>query len=327
MNNKKKIAVTGAGGFIGHNLVRFLKTKGYWVRGVDIKLPEYEITPADEFKLLDLREPGNCLEATKGVEEVYNLASDMGGMGYIAYNDAIIFHNNILIDVNTIDSARQNNVKKYFYSSSGCVYPKHKQDTTTIIPLKEKDAYPADPADGAYSWEKIFSERLSIYYKKDHGIDTKIARFHNVFGPYGTWDGGREKAPAAICRKVAVAKLKGKKEIEIWGDGKQMRSFCFIDDCVEGIYRLMDSNFNGPLNIGQDRMISINELVDIVSKIAGVEVKIKHIEGPQGVRGRNSDNSLLRRVLKWEPRISLEKGLEITYSWIEEQVRNSEKYG
>lgn len=324
--DKKKALVTGAGGFIGHNLTKFLKNKGYWVRGVDIKLPEYEKTWADEFKLLDLRNPDNCLEATKDVEDVYALASDMGGMGYIAFNDAVIFHNNILIDVNTIEAAKQNNVKKYFYSSSGCVYPKHKQDTTEIKPLKESDAYPADPADGAYSWEKLFSERLSIYYKNDYGMDTKIARFHNVFGPFGAWDGGREKAPAAICRKVAIAKLTGSAEIEIWGDGKQIRSFCFIDDCIEGVCRLMNSDFSGPVNIGQDRMISINELVEIVANIAGIKLKIRHIKGPQGVRGRNSDNSLLKKMLKWEPQISLKKGLEITYNWIEDQVKKSNKY-
>ena len=321
--NNKKILVTGAGGFIGHHLVSFLKSKGHWVRGVDIKFPEYEKTSADEFELLDLRNPENCLKATTGINDVYALASDMGGMGYIAYNDAVIFHNNILIDTNTIEAARLNNVTKYFYSSSGCVYPKHKQDSIEIKPLKESDAYPANPADGAYSWEKLFSERLSIYYKNDCNLDTKIARFHNVFGPFGTWNGGREKVPAAICRKIAIAKLKGNNEIEIWGDGKQMRSFCFIDDCIEGIYRLMNSDFNDPINIGQDRMISINELVQMVANVTGIKVTIKHIKGPLGVRGRNSDNSLLRQVLKWEPQIPLEKGLEITYRWIEDQIKKS----
>jgi len=319
----RKALVTGAGGFIGHHLVSYLKKKGYWVRGVDIKLPEYENSEADEFELLDLRQKESALQATRAIDEVYALAADMGGMGYISANDAIIFRNNILINVNTIEAARINGVKKYLFSSSGCVYPDHRQNATNIKGLKEHEAYPANPADGAYSWEKLFTERLCLYYRNDHKLGIRIVRFHNVFGPLGTWYGGREKAPAAVCRKVALAKLKQEKEIEIWGDGKQTRSFCYIDDCVEGIYKLMQSSYSEPLNLGQDRMISINELVEIVAKAAGVNIKIKHVDGPQGVRGRNSDNTMLKKVLKWQPKISLEEGLKRTYEWIEGQVKES----
>ncbi len=324
--NQKRALVTGAGGFIGHHLVKYLKKKGYWVRGVDLKKPEYEESLADEFLLLDLREKETAIKATKNAEEVYALACDMGGMGFISRGNALIFHNNMLIDLNTIEGAYKNGVKKYLFSSSGCVYPAHKQNATNIKPLKEEDAFPANPADGAYSWEKLITEKMCEYYRDDYGVETKIVRFHNVFGPLGTWDGGREKAPAAICRKVAIAKLTDKKEIEIWGDGLQTRSFCYIDDCVEGICRLMSSKFNGPLNLGQDRMISINDLVKVVSKIANVKLKIKHVQGPQGVRGRNSDNSLLRKTLNWEPKVSLEEGLTKTYEWIEKQVKNSKRY-
>ncbi len=322
-NNKKRVLVTGAGGFIGHHLVTYLKDKGYWVRGVDIKYPEYRKTDADEFEILDLRRWDNCLQATRGIEEVYGLAADMGGMGFISSNHSVILRNNSLINTHTLEASRINGIKRYFYTSSACVYPEFKQTKAKVVPLKEDDAYPALPQD-AYGWEKLVMERLCTHYKQDFGIETRIVRFHNIFGPHGTWEGGREKAPAAMCRKVAFAKLSGNYEIEVWGDGKQTRSFCYIDDCVEGIHRLMRSDYDQPLNLGQDRLISINDLARLVAKIAGIKITIKHIEGPQGVRGRNSDNTRLKKVLKWEPKISLEQGLAETYKWIEEQVR--EKY-
>jgi GDP-D-mannose 3', 5'-epimerase len=317
-----KVLVTGAGGFIGHHLVTFLKERGYWVRGVDIKLPEFSTTSADEFELLDLRRWDNCLQATRNIDEVYALAADMGGMGYISFNNAIILRNNALINFHTLEGARINGVKRYFYTSSACVYPEYRQMEVDIAPLKEEDAYPAAPQD-AYGWEKLVTERLCLEYLRDFGLETRIVRFHNIFGPQGTWDGGREKAPAALCRKVAIAKLTGQTELEIWGDGEQTRSFCYIDDCLAGIYKLMRSDFREPLNLGQDRLISINALADLIMNIAGVKLSIKHIDGPQGVRGRNSDNSLLKKVLSWEPEISLEKGLTQTYAWIETQVRES----
>jgi nucleoside-diphosphate-sugar epimerase len=323
-NGSAKVLVTGAGGFIGHHLVSYLKGKGYWVRGADLKLPEYAPTAADDFQVLDLRRWENCLKATDGIDEVYALAADMGGMGFISANHATILRNNSLINIHTLDAARVNGATRYLYTSSACIYPEYKQLEANVTPLKEEDAYPAAPQD-AYGWEKLVSERLCMHYTEEFGIETRTVRFHNIFGPQGTWTGGREKAPAAMCRKVAIAKLTGKHEVEIWGDGEQTRSFCYIDDCVEGIYRLMCSNYREPLNLGQDRLISINGLADLVADVAGIKVIKKHIAGPQGVRGRNSNNDRLRQVLGWEPQISLEEGLRRTYLWIEEQVRAAQK--
>jgi len=315
----KKILVTGAGGFIGHHLVSYLKREGFWVRGVDVKQPEFSRTEADEFAILDLRRWENCLQSTRDMDEVYALAADMGGMGFISSHHAQILHNNSLISIHTLDAARENGVKRYLYTSSACIYPEYKQLETNVTPLKEEDAYPAAPQD-AYGWEKLVTERLCLHYREDYGIETRIVRFHNIFGPLGTWDGGREKAPAAMCRKIAVAKLTGNHEIEIWGDGEQTRSFCYIDDCVTGIYKLMQSDYPHPLNLGQDRLVTIDQLADMIAVIAGVQLVKKHVPGPQGVRGRNSDNTRLREVLGWEPTVSLEEGLRKTYSWIAEQV-------
>src|SRR5690606_3208180 len=319
MGNETKVLVTGAGGFIGSHLVEYLKERGYWVRGVDIKLPEFSDTAADEFELLDLRRWDNCLPATRGMDEAYPLAADMGGMGFISSHHAEILYNNSLINLHTLEAARTDGVSRYLYTSTACIYPEHLQEDANVKPLKEDDAYPAFPQD-AYGWEKLISERLCMHYREDYGLETRTVRFHNIFGEKGTWDGGREKAPAAMCRKIATAKLSGESEIEIWGDGEQTRSFCYIEDCVEGIYRLMRSNFHEPLNLGQDRMVSINELADMIASIAGIEISKKHVDGPQGVRGRNSDNSKLREVLGWEPQVSLEDGLKTTYEWIEAQV-------
>jgi len=322
LSTQVKVLVTGAGGFIGHHLVTYLKSQGYWVRGVDIKRPEYNPTDADEFEMLDLRRWDNCLQATRGIDEVYALAADMGGMGFISTNHAPILYNNALINFHTIEAARLNGVKRYLYTSSACVYPDYRQRDANVTPLKEEDAYPAQPED-AYGWEKLITERLATHYRHDYGLETRVVRFHNIFGPLGTWVGGREKAPAALSRKVAVAKLTNNPEIEIWGDGLQTRSFCYIDDCVKGITLLMRSDYREPLNLGQDRLISINDLAEVIANIAGIKISLKHVSGPQGVRGRNSDNSRLRKELGWEPEITLEAGLAKTYEWIEKQVRNT----
>jgi GDP-D-mannose 3', 5'-epimerase len=317
---KAKILITGAGGFIGSHLARRLKREGFWVRGVDIKEPEFRRSDCDEFRLLDLRTWENCLAATRDIEEVYALAADMGGMGFISCHHSQILYNNAMINFQTLEAARRNGVRRYLYSSSACVYPEFKQTETDVAPLKEEDAYPAQPQD-AYGWEKLITEHLCTHYRDDYGIETRIARFHNIFGPYGTWEGGREKAPAALCRKVALAKLGGDHEIEIWGDGEQTRSFCYIDDCLTGICKLMRSDWRDPINIGRDEMVTINELADMAAAVAGIQVSKKHVPGPQGVRGRNSDNTRLRAVLKWAPEISLKEGIALTYPWIEEQVR------
>ena len=319
MSDQARVLVTGAGGFIGHHLVKYLTGRGYWVRGVDIKQPEYEATSANEFKILDLRQREDCLKATDGIDEVYGLAANMGGIGFIETNKAVIVRDNTLINLQSIEAARQNRVKRYLYTSSACIYPGYLQKQTDLTPLKEEDAYPADAEDG-YGWEKLYMERICRHYCEDFGLETRVVRFHNIFGPLGTYDGGREKSPAAICRKVALADDGG--TIEVWGDGEQTRSYCYVDDCVEGLHRLMRSDYREPLNIGQDRMISINELVDIVASMAKKTIRKKYdVTKPQGVRGRNSDNSRLRQVLGWEPSVSLEDGLKATYEWIAGQMR------
>lgn len=319
MDTAKHVLVTGAGGFIGHHLVKRLKKDGYWVRGVDLKYPEYESSAADEFEILDLRRWDNCLMATRGgIDVVYNLAADMGGIGYITNFLADIARNNILINAHMLEASRQNGIQRYLFSSSACVYAQSKQKNPEVTPLREDDAFPAEPEPG-YGWEKLYAEELCRYYWHDYKFETRIVRFHNVYGPLGTYQGGKEKAPAAISRKVALASNDG--EIEVWGDGQQTRSFMYIDDCVEGLIRIMASDYRDALNLGTDELVTIDQLVDLVCETAGKNLTKRHnTSGPQGVRGRNSDNSLLRKVLGWEPSIMLREGLQRTYPWIEAEL-------
>jgi nucleoside-diphosphate-sugar epimerase len=314
-----RVLVTGAGGFIGHHLVCALRAEGHWVRGVDLKAPDFEPSAANEFLRLDLRRWENCQQAVRGgITQVYNLAANMGGIGFIEHNKAVIMHDNVLINIHMLEAAREAGVSRYLYTSSACIYPLYKQQTPDVTPLQEADAYPADPEDG-YGWEKLFSERQCRHYLEDYGLETRVARFHNIYGPLGTFEGGREKSPAAICRKVALVADGG--EIEVWGDGSQTRSYCYIDDCVEGVRRLMASDHHEPLNIGQERLVTINALVDMIAAAAGKRVRKRHLAAaPQGVRGRSSDNTRVRAVLGWEPSITLEDGMRRTYLWIEEQL-------
>jgi len=319
----KNILVCGAGGFIGGHLVNRLKSEGYWVRGVDLKENEYGNMAADDFVIGDLRDPRVCENLfDRDIEEIYQLAADMGGAGYIftGEHDADVMHNSATINLNMLDQAKKKNVKKIFYSSSACMYPEYNQMDPDNPKCSEDSAYPAAP-DSEYGWEKLFSERLYMAYNRNYGIGIRIARFHNIFGPQGTWNGGREKAPAAICRKVALVKDGG--EIEIWGDGNQTRSFLFINECVEAVRRLMISDFSGPVNIGSEEMVTINQLAFIAAEVAGKKLNIKHIEGPLGVRGRNSDNHLIKEKLNWAPSQPLKDGIVKTYAWIEEQLKKS----
>ena len=325
MTQGKCVLVTGAGGFIGHHLTSRLVADGYWVRGVDIKYPEYEPTRAQSFEILDLRRWSDCLQATREIDEVYNLAANMGGIGFIETNKAEITRDNSLINLHMLEAARVNQVSRFLFTSSACVYPGYRQDTPDVMPLAEEHAYPADAEDG-YGWEKLFTERLCRHYTEDYGLETRVVRFHNIFGPLGTFDGGREKSPAAFCRKIAMAA--DNDSIEVWGDGKQTRSYCYIDDCVEGICRLMRSDHRDPINLGQDRLISVDELIDMVAVAADKSVKKEYdTTKPQGVRGRNSDNNRLRSVLGWVPQTSLERGIEITYRWIREQIEARDEAG
>ncbi len=313
--------VLGAGGFIGSHLVKRLKQEKFWVRGVDLKYPEFSQTEADDFVIADLRDPVMCREVIdRKFDEIYQLAADMGGAGYIftGENDADIMHNSATINLNVLDSARRRNSRKLFYSSSACMYPAYNQEDADNPMTAEASAYPAAP-DSEYGWEKLFSERLFLAYARNYGFDVSVARFHNIFGPEGTWTGGKEKAPAAICRKVAAAT----NHIEIWGDGQQTRSFLYIDECVEGILRLMRSDFAGPVNIGSDEMVTIRKLAEMIIAISGKKLEIRHIPGPTGVRGRNSDNTLIQEKLGWQPMRPLSEGLRSTFAWVSNQVHHN----
>jgi nucleoside-diphosphate-sugar epimerase len=315
----KRILVNGAGGFIGGHMVHRLKSEGHWVRAVDLKRHEFSVSPADEFIVGDLCDQQLVEAAVDGIDEVYQFAADMGGAGYIftGEHDADVMHNSATINLNTLHYGQKAGVKKFFYSSSACMYPEYNQRDPQNPKCSEDSAYPAAP-DSEYGWEKLFSERLYLAYMRNYGVAVRVARFHNIFGPEGTWTGGKEKAPAAMCRKVAEAEDGG--EIEIWGDGMQTRSFLYIDECIEGVRRLVDSDWTGPVNIGSEEMVTINQLAEMVMQIAGKKLSIRHIDGPLGVRGRNSDNRLIAEELGWKPSEPLYKGLEKTYNWIQKQV-------
>ena len=322
--NQKTALVLGGGGFIGSHLVKRLVQEGFWVRAADLKFPEYSETAAHDFVQGDLRDPVVCRTVIdRKFDEIYQLAADMGGAGFIftGENDADVMHNSALINLNVLEACLRRNSRKIFYSSSACIYPEHNQMDPDNPNCEESSAYPANP-DSEYGWEKLFSERLYFAFARNYGFESKVARYHNIFGPEGTWTGGREKAPAAICRKVSEAKDGG--EIEVWGDGKQTRSFLFIDECLEGTIRLMrSSTFSGPVNIGSNEMVTINQLVDVAAKIANKKIKIKHIPGPLGVRGRNSDNRLIQEKLGWAPSLKLEAGMSKTFEWVNNQVKQS----
>ena len=316
----KTALVCGAGGFIGSHLVKHLKREGFWVRGIDLKYPEFSETEADDFVIADLREAENCrVLIDRRFDEVYQLAADMGGAGYIftGEHDAAIMHNSATINLNILETCKNRNIRRIFYSSSACMYPEYNQTDPSAPVTREDSAYPAAP-DSEYGWEKLFSERLYLAYNRNYGMQTRVARYHNIFGPEGTWQGGKEKAPAAIARKVAEASFDG--SIEIWGDGEQTRSFLYIDECIEGTLRLTRSSFEGPVNIGSDEMVSINKLASLVMEVANKSLRINHIPGPLGVRGRNSHNELIGKKLGWRPKLPLKTGLANLYPWIEEQV-------
>ena len=312
------IVVAGAGGFIGHHLVKRLKAEGHRVRGVDVKRPEFADSDADEFVIADLRHFEGCLQATSGMDDVYQLAADMGGIGYITANHAFLTRNNTLINSHMLEAARMSGVKRYLYTSSACVYPSFLQGAEDVAPLREADVIPADPEKG-YGWEKLFAEQMTAYYREERHLDARIVRLHNVYGPLGTYEGGKEKAPAAICRKVALASDGA--GIEVWGDGEQTRSFCYIDDCIEGLRRIMESGYHKPLNLGTEELITVNQLVDAVCAAAGKRLRRDYdLSKPQGVRGRNSDNTVLNRVIGWQPQTPVREGIKHTYRWIADEL-------